>query len=80
MYNNSKYKLDFYAEIECNKLFKVPFSSSDENKKELIENFVNTMYADIFKYEIKEITENEYNTSRDISKEEIKTKLLEEIR
>ena len=27
-----------------------------------------------------EITETEYNTSRDISLEEIKTKLLEEIR
>ena len=75
LYNNSKYKLDFYAEIECNELFKVPFSSSDENKKELIENFVNTMYADIFKYEIKEITETEYYRYGDISKEEIKTKL-----
>ena len=77
-YNNSKYKLDFYAEIECNELFTIPFSYN--NKKELIENFMEDMVSDIFKYEIKEITENEYNTSRNISKEEIKTKLLEEIR
>ena len=80
LYNNSKYKLDFYAEIECNKLFKVPFSSSDENKKELIENFVEDMYSNIFKYEIKEITEIEYNRSGDISKEEIKTKLIDEMK
>ena len=80
LYANEKYKLDIYSEIECNELFTIPLQISSENKKELIENFVNSMYADIFKYEIKEITENEYNTSRDISKEEIKTKLLEEIR
>ena len=80
LYNNKKYKLDIYSEIECNELFTIPLSSSDENKKELIENFVNTMYADIFKYEIKEITETEYYRYGDISKEEIKTKLLEEIR
>ena len=80
LYNNNKYKLDIYSEIECNELFTIPFSYTDERKKELIENFVEDMYADIFKYEIKEITETEYNTSRDISLEEIKTKLLEEIR
>ena len=77
LYANEKYKLDIYSEIECNELFKIPFSSSDENKKELIENFINTIYADIFKYEIKEITETEYNTSRDISLEEIKSKLID---
>ena len=75
VYNNKKYKLDMYGEIECNELFTVPFSRSDERKKELIENFVNTMYSNIFNYEIKEITENEYHVSGDISKEEIKTKL-----
>ena len=75
LYNNKKYKLDIYSEIACNELFKVPFSSSDENKKELIENFVNSMYSDIHNYESEEITESEYNNSRDISKEEIKTKL-----
>ena len=80
LYNGEKYKLDIYSEIECNELFTIPFSSSDENKKELIENFVTSMYADIFKYEIKEITETEYYRYGDISKEEIKTKLLEEIR
>ena len=75
LYNNKKYKLDIYSEIACNELFKVPFSSSDENKKELIENFVNSMYSDIHNYESEEITESEYNNSRDISKEEVKTKL-----
>ena len=75
VYGNKKYTLDMYGEIECNELFTVPFSRSDERKKELIQNFVNTMYSNIFNYEIKEITEIEYNRSGDISKEEIKTKL-----
>ena len=75
VYGNKKYKLDRYGEIECNELFTIPFSRSDERKKELIDNFVNTMYSNIFNYEIKEITETEYNRSGDISKEEIRTKL-----
>ena len=37
VYNNKKYKLDRYGEIECNELFTIPFSRSDERKKELIE-------------------------------------------
>ena len=75
LYNNKKYKLDIYAEIDCNELFTILFSSSDENKKELIENFVEDMYSNILSYEIKEITESEYNNSRDISKEEVKIRL-----
>ena len=75
VYNNKKYILDIFREIECNEIFTIPFSSTDTNKKELIENFVNTMYSNIYNYEIKEITENEYHVSGDISKEEIKTKL-----
>ena len=37
------------------------------------------MYANIFNYELKEITEIEYNRSGDLSKEEIKTKLKNSI-
>ena len=73
IYNNDKYRLDIYAEIECNEIFTIPFSYN--NKKELIENFVEDMYADIFKYELKEITENDYNNSGDITKEEVKNRL-----
>ena len=75
-YNNKKYKLDIYAEIECNEIFTIPFSFSDESKKELIENFVEDIFSsEIFRYEIKEITEIEYNNSNDISKEEVKNRL-----
>ena len=73
LYNNKKYKLDVYTEIECNELFTVPFSYN--NKKELIKNFVEDMYSNIFNYELKEITENDYNSSNDISKEEVKIRL-----
>ena len=72
-YNNKKYILDTYAEIECNELFIIPFSHYD--KKELIENFVEDMYANIYNYELKEISEDEYNRSGDMTKEEVKSKL-----
>ena len=75
VYANEKYRLDIYAEVECNELFTILFSSSNEDKKELITNFVEDMYSNIFNYELKEITENEYNKSNDISKEEVKTRL-----
>ena len=75
LYNNNKYQLDIYAEIDCNELFSILFTSSDENKKELIENFVEDMYSNLLRYELKEITESEYNNSRDISKEEVKIRL-----
>ena len=79
VYNNKKYSLDIFSEIECNELFTIPFSFTDEHKKELIENFVEDMYSNIFSYELKEITETEYNRSGDMSKEEIKTKLINAI-
>ena len=75
LYNNKKYKLDLFREIDCNEIFTILFSCSDERKKELIENFVNTMYSNIFNYELKEITENEYNSSGDMTKEEVKNRL-----
>ena len=79
VYNNKKYKLDTYSQIDCNELFTVPCSSTDEHKKELIEKFVENMYSDIFSYKAKEISENEYNQSSDISKEEIKSRLKNSI-
>ena len=79
LYNNKKYKLDTYSEIECNELFTIPFSCTDETKKELIENFIEAMYSDIYNYEIKELTEDEYNRAGDMSKEEIKKVLINAI-
>ena len=75
LYNNKKYKLDTFREIDCNEIFTIPFSRTNDMKKDLIDNFVNTMYSNIYNYELKEITENEYNNSNDISKEEVKNKL-----
>ena len=75
VYKNKKYTLDLYSEIDCNEIFTIPFSNTDEHKKDLIENFVEDIYSNIFNYKAKEITENEYNQSSDISKEEIKSRL-----
>ena len=73
IYNNKKYKLDVYSKIDCNELFLVPFSYYD--KKELIANFVEDMFADIYNYNIEEITEIEYNSYGEMTKEEVKSKL-----
>ena len=78
-YNNAKYILDLYNEIDCNEIFTIPISDTDAKKKELIENFVEDMYSNVFNYEIKDITENEYNNSRDMPREEIKTKIINSI-
>ena len=78
-YNNTKYKLDIFSEMDCNEIFTIPLSDTDAKKKELIENFVKNMYSNIFCYDIKEITENEYNQSSDISKEEIENRLKKAI-
>ena len=79
LYNNKKYKLDVYSEIECNELFTIPFSYTDEHKKELIENFIEAIYSNIFNYEIKGITEDEYNRAGDLAKEDIKRKIIKAI-
>ena len=75
VYKNKKYTLDLYSKIDCNEIVTIPCSSTDEHKKDLIENFIKNMHSDIFNYESKEISENEYNQSSDISKEEIKSRL-----
>ena len=79
IYNKKKYKLDLYNEMDCNEIFTIPCSSTDTKKKELVENFVEDMYSNIFNYDIKDITENEYNNSRDMTREEIKTKIINSI-
>ena len=78
-YNNEKYKLDIYSEIECNELFTIPLSYTNRAKEELIENFVEDISSDIHKYESKEITETEYNRSGDMSIEEVKGALEDAI-
>ena len=75
LYNGEQYKLDIWSEADCNEIFTIPFSDTDEKKKDLIENFIEDMASDIHKYESKEITETEYNRSGDISLEEIRNKL-----
>ena len=79
IYNKKKYKLDLYNEMDCNEIFTIPCSSKKTKKKELVENFVEDMYSNIFNYDIKDITENEYNNSRDLTREEIKTKIINSI-
>ena len=64
IYNNKKYKLDVYQEFVCNELFTISFNT--KNKEDLIDNFVEDMYSNIFDYVILDITEDEYNSCRDI--------------
>ena len=79
IYNNEKYKLDLYTEQECNELFTFPKSLSQDKKEDLIDAFLDNPYENINDYNIKYITESEYNTSRDISISEIRDALEEKI-
>ena len=79
IYNNEKYKLDVYTEQECNELFTFPKSLSQDKKEDLIDAFLDNPYENINDYDIKYITESEYNTSRDISISEIRDALEEKI-
>ena len=79
IYNNEKYKLDVYTEQECNELFTFPKSLSQDKKEDLIDAFLDNPYENINDYNIKYITESEYNTSRDISISEIRDALEDKI-
>ena len=79
IYNNEKYKLNVYTEQECNELFTFPKSLSQDKKEDLIDAFLDNPYENINDYNIKYITESEYNTSRDISISEIRDALEEKI-
>lgn len=79
IYNNEKYKLDVYTEQECNELFTFPKSLSQDKKEDLIDAFLDNPYENINDYNIKYITESEYNTSRDISIDVLRDTLEEKI-
>lgn len=79
IYNNEKYKLDVYTEQECNELFTFPKSLSQDKKEDLIDAFLDNPYENINDYNIKYITESEYNTSRDISIDVLRDTLEDKI-
>ena len=79
IYNNEKYKLDLYTEQECNELFTFPKSLSQDKKEDLIDAFLDNPYENINDYNIKYITESEYNTSRDISIDVLRDTLEDKI-
>ena len=79
IYNNEKYKLDVYTEQECNELFTFPKSLSQDKKEDLIDAFLDNPYENINDYNIKHITESEYNTSRDISIDVLRDTLEDKI-
>ena len=79
IYNNKKYKLDVYVERECNELFTFPKSLPQDKKEALIAAFLANPYENINNYDIKYISEHEYELSRDISIAEIKNRLENKI-
>ena len=79
IYNNEKYKLNVYTEQECNELFTFPKSLSQDKKEDLIDAFLDNPYENINDYNIKYITESEYNTSRDISIDVLRDTLEDKI-
>ena len=79
IYRGEKYKLDLYTEQECNELFTFPKSLPQEKKEDLINNFLDNPYENINNYNVKYISESEYEASRDVSITEIRARLEKKI-
>ena len=78
IYNNIKYIYHRYKKFICNEIFTISKRLSEEVKEELISNFWND-FSNYYQYEEKEISEDEYYSSNDLSRLEIKQKLENKI-
>ena len=78
IYNNIKYIYNSYKKFICNEIFTISKRLSEEVKEELIDNFCDD-FSDYYEFEEEEISEDEYYSSNDFSRWEIKQKLENKI-
>ena len=78
IYNNIKYIYNSYKKFICNEILTISKRLSEVAKEELIENFCND-FLNYNEYEQEEISEDEYYSSNDFSRLEIKQKLENKI-
>ena len=77
-YNNIKYIYNSYKKFICNEIFTISKRLSEEAKEELVDNFCND-FSNYYEFEQEEISEDEYYSSNDFSRWEIKQKLEDTI-
>ena len=79
IYNDIKYKFNTYKKFICNEIFTISKRLSEEAKEEFIDNFSDDFCSNYYEFEQKEITEDEYYSSNDLSRLEVKEKLENKI-
>ena len=77
-YNNIKYIYNSYKKFICNEIFTISKRLTEDAKEELIDNFCND-FSNYYEFEQEEISEDEYYSSNDFSRWEIKQKLEDTI-
>ena len=78
IYNNIKYIYNRYTRFICNEIFTISKRLSKEAKEDLIDNFCDD-FSNYYEFEEEEILEDEYHSSNDLSRWEIKQKLENKI-
>ena len=78
IYSNIKYIYNSYKKFICNEIFTISKRLSEEAKEELVDNFCDD-FSNYYEFEQKEISEDEYYSSNDFSRWEIKQKLENKI-
>ena len=78
IYNNIKYLYNSYKKFICNEIFTISKRLTENEKEELVENFCDD-FSNYYEFEMEEIPEDEYYSSNDLSRLEIKQKLENKI-
>ena len=78
IYNNIKYIYHRYKRFICNEIFTISKRLTEDKKEELISNFYDD-FSNYYQFEEVKISEDEYYSSNDLSRFEIKEKLENKI-
>ena len=78
IYNNIKYIYHRYKKFICDEIFTISKRLTEDEKEELVENFCDD-FSNYYQFEEEEISEDEYYSSNDLSRLEIKQKLENKI-
>ena len=78
IYNNIKYIYHRYKKFICDEIFTISKRLTEDEKEELISNFYDD-FSNYYQFEEEEISEDEYYSSNDLSRLEIKQKLENKI-
>ena len=72
VYNENKYKYTSYKLFFCDEIFTISKKSNEEKKQELINNFCDDMFSNYYNFFHEDILEDDYYSTLDLSKNQIK--------